>query len=197
MSGEFVGTFLFLWFALAGTSYAVNQSTAGTANSAAGASTGQTNATAVLVSYYSSIIFGMSLLGSVWVFYRISGGLFNPAVTLGLVLSDQLPVVRGILLFPAQLLASICAAALVRCMFPGPMSAVTRLAGGTSVAQGLFIEMFLTAMLVIAVLMLAAEKSKDTFLAPVGIGLVFFAAELVGEFQCSKYTYSSTMLTLA
>ena len=31
------------------------------------------------------------------------------------------------------------------------------------------------------VLMLAAEKSRDTFLAPVGIGLALFAAELVGK----------------
>jgi aquaporin related protein len=30
------------------------------------------------------------------------------------------------------------------------------------------------------VLMLAAEKSKDTFLAPIGIGLSLFVAELAG-----------------
>ncbi len=63
----------------------------------------------------------------------------------------------------------------------GIASTNTLLADGTSTAQGLFIEMFLTAELVFVVLMLAAEKSKDTFLAPVGIGLALFVAELAGE----------------
>jgi aquaporin related protein len=66
-------------------------------------------------------------------------------------------------------------------MFPGPISQVnTTLRTGTSIAQGLFIEMFLTSLLMIAVLMLAAEKSKDTFLAPLGIGLSLFVAEIAG-----------------
>lgn len=57
----------------------------------------------------------------------------------------------------------------------------TILAPHTSIAQGLFIEMFLTAELVFVILMLAAEKSKDTFLAPIGIGLALFVAELSGR----------------
>ena len=46
--------------------------------------------------------------------------------------------------------------------------------------QGLFIEMFLTAQLVFTIFMLAAEKHKATFIAPVGIGLSLFIAELTG-----------------
>ena len=72
------------------------------------------------------------------------------------------------------------AAALVSAMFPGPMSVATTLSHGTSVVQGLFIEMFLTALLVITILMLAVEKSKTTFMAPVGIGLALFVAHLTG-----------------
>jgi hypothetical protein len=37
------------------------------------------------------------------------------------------------------------------------------------------IYQFLTAYLTLTVLMLAAEKSKDTFIAPIGIGLVLFS----------------------
>lgn len=40
------------------------------------------------------------------------------------------------------------------------------------------IEMFMTAMLIFTIFMLAAEKHKGTFLAPVGIGLALFIAEL-------------------
>ena len=71
-------------------------------------------------------------------------------------------------------------AAVVAILFPGPLVAQTSLGGGTSVAQGLFIEVFLTAQLVFTIFMLAAEKHKATFLAPVGIGLSLFIAQLTG-----------------
>ena len=44
------------------------------------------------------------------------------------------------------------------------------------------IEMFLTFELVFTICMLAAEKHKGTFLAPIGIGLALFVAELGGVF---------------
>lgn len=101
-------------------------------------------------------------------------------MTLGLVLAGGLPPIRGALLFIPQMLGGMVAAALVKCMFPGTLSVQTKLTGGTSIAQGLFIEMFLTAELLLTVLFLAAEKSKATFIAPVGIGLALFVAELTG-----------------
>lgn len=76
----------------------------------------------------------------------------------------------------------MAAAGVVSAMFPGPLDVSTVLGGGMSIAQGLFLEMFLTAILVFAILMLAAEKHKATHLAPIGIGLAFFLAELVGLF---------------
>ena len=42
--------------------------------------------------------------------------------------------------------------------------------------------MFLTAELVFTIFMLAAEKHKGTFIAPIGIGLALFIAELSGVF---------------
>ena len=56
----------------------------------------------------------------------------------------------------------------------------TTLAEVTNLAQGLFIEMFLTALLVFAILMLAAEKHRATFIAPIGIGLALFIGHLAG-----------------
>lgn len=101
-------------------------------------------------------------------------------VTFGMMISGTLPWVRGLLLFPAQILGGIVAAALVSCLFPGPLAVETTLSNGTSIAQGVFIEMFLTAELVITILMLAAEKTRATFIAPIGIGLALFVAELTG-----------------
>ena len=112
-----------------------------------------------------------------------------------MMLSGALPWVRGLLLFPAQMLGGMVAAALVYCMFPGPMAVQTGLSHGTSIAQGVFIEMFLTSELVLTVLFLAAEKSRATFIAPVGIGLALFVAELTGlsSFEnCSIHKISSS-----
>jgi glycerol uptake facilitator-like aquaporin len=63
-----------------------------------------------------------------------------------------------------------------------PSNVRTQLGAGTSVAQGLFIEMFLTSLLMLAILLLAAEKHKATFIAPIGIGLALFVAELLGVY---------------
>ncbi|KAL8927302.1 MAG: hypothetical protein Q9208_002479 [Pyrenodesmia sp. 3 TL-2023] len=84
--------------------------------------------------------------------------------------------------FVAMMLGGMVAAALVSCMFPGSATFQTKLTGDTSIAQGLFIEMFLTAELILTVLFLAAEKSKATFLAPVAIGLALFVSELAGVY---------------
>ena len=82
----------------------------------------------------------------------------------------------------ADLNALQCAAGVVQAIIPGPLNVSTTLGYGVSAARGVFLEMFLTAMLVITILMLAAEKHKATFLAPIGIGLALFIAELVGVF---------------
>lgn len=51
-----------------------------------------------------------------------------------------------------------------------------------NVAQGVFIEMFITAALVLALLMLAAEKHSTTPFAPIGIGLTLFVGHLFAVF---------------
>lgn len=82
----------------------------------------------------------------------------------------------------AQLLGAMASAGVVSALFPGELAVSTSLGGGTSIVRGLFIEMFLTAELVFTIFMLAAEKHKGTFIAPVGIGLSLFVAELSGVF---------------
>lgn len=77
----------------------------------------------------------------------------------------------------------MAAAGLVSAMYPGDIATVnTLLSPRTSIVQGVFIEMFLTSLLVYIILMLAVEKSKDTFIAPLGIGLALFVAELAGVY---------------
>lgn len=101
-------------------------------------------------------------------------------MTLALCLIGAVPWVRGGLVVISQIVGGITAAGIVSVLFPGPLAVRTTLGGGASVAQGLFIEMFLTAQLVFTIIMLAAEKHKATFIAPIGIGLSLFIAELGG-----------------
>jgi aquaporin related protein len=106
-----------------------------------------------------------------------------------MVITGTLPWVRGILLLPAQILGGIVAAALVRCMFPGPLVVNTILANDVTPAQGVFIEMFLTSLLVFTNLMLAAEKHYGTFMAPVGIGIALFVAMIAGMSLVVSYIF--------
>jgi aquaporin related protein len=84
--------------------------------------------------------------------------------------------------FIAQMLGAMAVSGVIKALYPGPLAVTTSLSGGTSIAQGVFIEMFLTAGLVFTIFMLAAEKHKGTFLAPIGIGLALFIAELGGVY---------------
>lgn len=63
----------------------------------------------------------------------------------------------SIFIFVAQILGAIAAAGVVRGLIPGGVLYNVVLDPNTSVAQGLFLEMFLTAELVFTILMLAAE----------------------------------------
>lgn len=100
-----------------------------------------------------------------------------------MVLIGAISIVRGVLLFIIQLVAGIVAAYIVKALFQGDLAVSTTLGGGTTIAQAVIIEMILTAQLVFTIFMLAAEKHQGNFIAPVGIGLSLFIAELVGRSQ--------------
>lgn len=102
-------------------------------------------------------------------------------VALALYLVGGIALVRAVLVSVAQILGGLAAAGLVSALFPGPLKVATSLRPGTSVAQGLFIEMFLTAELVFVIIMLAAEKHRSTHMAPIGIGIAFFVTQLTGK----------------
>ncbi|KAI1759968.1 aquaporin-like protein [Hypoxylon sp. FL1150] len=172
-ASEFAGTFMFLLFALGGTN-AVNQAPQ------EGQPTDLAANPAKLL--FISLCFGMSLAVNAWVFFRISGGLFNPAVSLGMMVIGAIGYVRGVLIIISQIAGGIAASAVLLGIQPGELTVGTSLGGGTSTVQGLFIEMFLTAQLVFTIFMLAAEKHRATFIAPIGIGLSLFIAELMGVY---------------
>ncbi|RYP40293.1 hypothetical protein DL767_001836 [Monosporascus sp. MG133] len=173
---EFAGTFMFLLFAFGGTN---------TVNSAPLEGRSENLAANPSKLVFICLCFGMSLAVNAWTFFRISGGLFNPAVSIGMMVvgaRTKVTYVRGILIIIAQILGAIAASAVVYALQPDGFNVLTRLGGSTTVVQGLFMEMFLTMQLVFTIFMLAAEKHRGTFIAPIGIGLSLFIAELMGVY---------------
>lgn len=157
---------MFLFFAFAGTE---TGNIGSNSDSTTGESTGFNPTTLI----YIALSFGFSLMVNAWIFFRISGGLFNPAVTLSLALLGSLTPARAFILFIAQLTGACWGAWLTKVMFPVKFSVATTLGGSCTIAQGIFIEAFGTAELVFAILMLAKEKHEATPIAPVGIGVCF------------------------
>ncbi|KAJ9004918.1 Aquaporin-1, variant 2 [Exophiala dermatitidis] len=167
----------------------------------------------ILVIFFIALGFGCSVAVNVWLFYRVSGGMFNPAVsagssscprkradivptqvTLTLCLIGAVPISRGCVVIVAQIVGGIAAAGAVSATLPGPMAVNVRLGGGCSITRGLFIEMFTTLQLVFAVVMLAAVKHKATFLAPIGIGLALFIGHMLSKIQTSA-SFDNLLLT--
>ncbi|KAF5002866.1 hypothetical protein FGRMN_27 [Fusarium graminum] len=166
--GEFCGTFMFLLLSFIGAQTAL-------------VTNNSNNSSAPLEPFslmYIAASFGTALAVNVWIFYRVSGGMFNPAVTLGLVLVGAVPPLHALIIVPTQMIAAITAAGITDALLPGPLLVTNALGNGTSIAQGVFIEMFLTAQLVLAVYFLAVEKHRSTHLAPIGIGISVFIAHI-------------------
>ena len=123
---EFAGTFMFLLFAFGGTNAVNSAPDQGQPENLAA------NAAKLL---FISLCFGMSLAVNAWVFFRISGGLFNPAVTIGMMVVGAIPYVRGVLVIMSQLAGGIAASAVVLGILPGELKVSTTLGGGASVVQ--------------------------------------------------------------
>lgn len=105
---EFVGTTTFLTLAFGGVQAVSYQ----------GADEGSSQVTKVL---YIAFCFGFSLIASAFLFYRVTGGIFKPNISLALLLTGVIGPVRFVLYCIAQLLGGITAAALVLALTPGPL----------------------------------------------------------------------------
>ncbi|KAJ0120708.1 hypothetical protein N8I77_004984 [Diaporthe amygdali] len=173
ISGEAVGTFLFLLMALS----AAQVANSDTSHAGDDIHPGDINLTQLL---YISLAFGFSLAVNVSIFARVSGGLFNPAVTLGMCLIGKVTWIKGIFLTGGQILGGVVASAVVKGIFPGTYVVQTKLGHDASVAQGLLIETFLTMQLMLAIYFMAVEKHEGNALAALVIGFALFVAELPG-----------------
>jgi aquaporin related protein len=104
-SFEFVGTTLFLLLGFGGVQ-----------------ASHDVQGPAIEQTLYIATSFGLSLLVSAWLFFRATGGLFNPDVSLALLLAGCIGPMRFVLYCIAQLTGAIAAAAIVLSLTPGPVT---------------------------------------------------------------------------
>lgn len=169
--GEFFGTFIFLWTAFVIAQIANQDPTIPTDG-------GSQPTQLIMISFG----FGFGVMVPVFIFFRVSGGNLNPAVTLTLVLAGAVPPVRGAIMAVAQIIAGMAAAGAASAMTPGPIAFANALGVGVSRSRGVFIEAFATALLCLTVLFLAVEKHRATFIAPFVIGIALFLGHLISVF---------------
>ncbi|KAH8726163.1 aquaporin-like protein [Phaeosphaeriaceae sp. PMI808] len=169
--GEFIGTFMFLSLAFTGTQIALN------AASVQQLMLSEGSVPDVGKLLYIAFAFGVSLAINVAIFAEISGGKFNPAVTVALLMTKKISWHRAVQTIIAQLISGMAAAGFVAAILPGPLTITTTLDPSMSVVRGLFLEAFVTAMLVLTVIMLEGGPSK-----PMYIGMSLFVAELCSVF---------------
>ncbi|KAH3864521.1 hypothetical protein DPMN_027540 [Dreissena polymorpha] len=108
-------------------------------------------------------------------FGAISGGHFNPAVTVGVIMGGGLPVYLLPSNIIAQLGGGMLGASIVRATLPSEVYA--KIGGGThqlgkdvNAGWGFLIEVVLTTVLVLTVLMAAVNNQTKSKLAPLAIG---------------------------
>jgi MIP family channel proteins len=115
-------------------------------------------------------------------FGHISGGHFNPAVTLGFVATRRITWPLAVAYWISQLGAAVVAAALLRWFFHKPaMLAAVPHAPHLGAGKGLVVEIILTMFLVIAVFATAVDpRGAFKSIAGLGIGLTISIDVLMG-----------------
>jgi MIP family channel proteins len=114
-----------------------------------------------------------------------SGGHFNPAVTLGFVITRRMSLTSAITYWLSQIVGAIAASFLLRSIVPGEAGeavhfGVPLIADGVSTSQAILLEFVMTFFLVIAVWGTAVDERGPKTLAGFAIGLTVFMDILVG-----------------
>ncbi|XP_071443021.1 aquaporin AQPAn.G-like [Hetaerina americana] len=146
-----------------------------------------------------ALCFGLTVAAMVQVIGHVSGGHINPAVTIGLLVSGHVTLLRAAFYVLVQCIGAVAGAAVLKVMTPAEIGAFGL--GNTSVSpsltseQGLLVEALVTAVLVLVVHAVVDLSSKQTSGAtpvaaspgPLAIGLAVTTCHLLAV----QYTGSS------
>jgi MIP family channel proteins len=130
--------------------------------------------------------FGFGLFLMIAALGHISGGHYNPAVTLGLTLGGKHPSNEALQYMIAQLLGGIAAAVLAAVLYDGigtftRDSMVIKPGAGVSDFRAMLIELIATLLFLMVISAVATDKSApwNGIQAPIFIGLFIFTAATV------------------
>ncbi|MDR3292372.1 MAG: aquaporin family protein [Methanobrevibacter sp.] len=120
--------------------------------------------------------FGITAIGVIYVFGKISGGHINPAVTIGLLVTKNISLKDGIFYIIAQFIGAIIASIALFTIFGDPGVLIGKLganglAPNVSYLQGFIAELIGTFFLVLVVMGVAVDKKADPGTYGLSIGL--------------------------
>jgi MIP family channel proteins len=156
---EAIGTFLFFFIAAG----------------AALVATGDPAATLLIVALAHGVVLAV-LVSS---FGAVSGGHFNPAVTLGLWIAGQVDAMKGVAYMVAQLVGGAAAGFALAYFFGDVGPAVPALGEGVDVTEGILLEAIMTTVLLFAVFGTAVD-ARGPKIGGLAIGLAVAADILLG-----------------
>lgn len=161
---EFLGTFALCFIGQG--SIVMQQSTGG-------------NSLLVIAAAHGLVLATMISALGVW-----SGAHFNPAVTLGFVVTRRMSLTSAVTYWLSQLIGAVAASFLLRAVVPGEAGelvhfGVPMLAANVSVGQGLLLEFVMTFLLVTAVWGTAVDERAPR-IGGFGIGITLFVCILMG-----------------
>lgn len=135
---------------------------------------GQGNSTFVLL--VVPFGFGLGLLAAIGIAGHVSGGHFNPAVTLAAVLDRRIEIVTGIAYLVAQVVGAFAASLTILLLTSREFVAATRNVPGLTDGPTFATEVILTAIFVAVILTITrTHPSHAVFVIPLTLAVVHFA----------------------
>jgi MIP family channel proteins len=136
--------------------------------------------------------FGLGLAMMIFAFGHVSGGHYNPAVTLGLGAARRFPTAEIAPYWGAQLVGGFLAALLIRVLFTSQISKLMLTHPGLGISNGkaLVFEIVFTFLFVLVVATVATDERApwNGVFAPLAIGLfIFTAATVVGPMSGGSF----------
>jgi MIP family channel proteins len=136
--------------------------------------------------------FGSGLALMIFALGHISGGHFNPAVTLGLSVARRFPAAEIVPYWAAQIVGGIAAAVVLRVVFTSAIlhDAVNAPAHGISDGKAFVMELIFTFLFLLVVTTVATDKRApwSGVLAPLAIGgFIFTAATVCGPISGGSF----------
>jgi aquaporin Z len=136
-----------------------------------------------------SLAFGLTVLTGAYAFGSISGGHFNPAVTIGLVAAGRFPAKDVLGYVVAQVLGAVIAGAALYLIASGKAGFVAggfasngfgeHSPGGYSLTAALIIEVLLTFMFLMIIISVTTAGRIPAGFAPIAIGLALTLIHLI------------------